>query len=160
MQGLRVHNAPIGIGITDIENAVVYVDLTGIVLSQGSSIDLSYTFTHNSWSNSLDLPSSTTLNVSVSFEYILPTDFANVYDLATSTDFIEKVGTVANIQTVPNASLGVTLTDFTNANIPQNLGGTHEKTQSGVNQFNGPLEIISTPGSNAIGFQTVGMFYQ
>ena len=155
--GVGVYNAPIGIGITDIENAVVYVDLTGIVLSQGSSIDLSYTFTHNSWSNSLDLPSSTTLNVSVSFEYILPTDFSNVYDLATSTDFIEKVGTVANIQTVPNASLGVTLTDFTNANIPQNLGGTHEKTLSGVNQFNGPLEIISTPGSNAIGFQTVGM---
>ena len=155
--GVGVYNAPIGIGITDIENAVVYVDLTGITLSAGSAIDLSYTFTHNSWSNALDLPSSNTLNVGVSFEYILPTDFSNVYDLATSTDFIEKVGTVANIQTVPNASLGVTLTDFTNANIPQNLGGTHEKTMSGVNQFLGPLEIISTPGSNAIGFQTVGM---
>ena len=79
--------------------------------------------------------------------YVSEPCFNNVYDLATSTDFIEKVGTSSNIQTVTNACNGSTLTDQVNCALPATLG-TYTKTASGINATGEPINIIASPAQS------------
>ncbi len=151
----------IGPSAETINNSIVYFDLSNtngtiLELEAGSSITLDFTLTHNKFTGTT--PPSTTGNTSIIFEYVLPTAFFNVYSLATSTDFIEKIGTSSNIQTVPNSCNGVTLTDQVNCALPANLG-TYAKTGSGITASGQPISIITSPGSNTIGFQLTSMNY-
>jgi hypothetical protein len=55
----------------------------------------------------------------LTWSYTLIKSYATIYDLATDTDFQEKIGTATTIQTVANAGNGSTLTDVFNQTIPQ-----------------------------------------
>lgn len=139
-----------------IINPVLYIDLSNFELIKGSVVTIDFRIIHKSFSG--NTPGGTTPPTDLIFEYILPQDFANVYSLATSTDFIEKVGTATNIQTVPNASLGTTLTDQVNAAIPSSLG-TYTKTASGITADGEPIAIIAEPTNNTIGLVLIAMKY-
>ena len=102
-------------------------------------------------------PTATTANTNIVFDYTLPTNFNNVYALATSIDFIE-VGTSTNIQPVATACDGATLTDQVNCNLPSTLG-TYTKTASGITATGQPINIIASPASNTIGLQLIAMNY-
>ena len=144
-----------------VPNSVVYFDLsnqngTTLELTAGSSITLDFTILHSQFTGTT--PTAQTGSTTLVFDYTLPIDFNNVYDLATSTDFIEKVGTSSNIQTVTNACNGSTLTDQVNCALPATLG-TYTKTASGINATGEPINIIASPASNTIGLQLIAMNY-
>ncbi len=144
-----------------VNSSIIYFDLskedgTTLDLTTGSSVTLDFTLTHSQFTGTT--PGGTTANTEIIFEYVLPTNFSNVYSLATSTDFIEKVGTSSNIQTVPNSCNGATLTDQVNCALPSSLG-TYSKTASGITGAGQPISIVATPGSNTIGFQLIAMNY-
>ena len=144
-----------------INDSIVYFDLsnqdgTTLELTAGSSITLDFTIVHSQFTGTT--PGATTSNVDIVFDYTLPTYFPNAYALATSTDFIEKIGTIANIQTVTNACNGTTLTDQVNCALPSTLG-TYTKTASGISNTGEPIGIISSPASNTIGLQLIAMNY-
>ena len=50
----------------------------------------------------------------LTWSYTLIKSYATIFDLATDTDFEEKIGTATTIQTVANAGNGSTLTDVFN----------------------------------------------
>ena len=88
-------NYTIGPTPVTINDSVIYFYLstgpgTTIELTAGSTITLSFTLLHGQFTGTT--PTATTANTNIVFDYTLPTDFNNVYALATSTDFIEKVG--------------------------------------------------------------------
>ena len=144
-----------------INNSIVFFDLsnqdgTTLELTAGSSITLDFTLVHSQFTGTT--PGATTSNVDIVFDYTLPTYFPNAYSLATSTDFIEKIGTIANIQTVTDACNGATLTDQVNCALPSTLG-TYTKTASGISNTGEPIAIISSPASNTIGLQLIAMNY-
>lgn len=144
-----------------VNRATLYIDLSNpdgtiMDLSAGSSISLDFTITHSQFTG--NTPSATTSNVELTFDYTLPVDFANVYSLATSTDFVEKVGTALNIEPMATACNGFTLTDQFNCALPYTLG-TYTKTDSGITAGGEPIAIISSPGNNTIGFQFVAAQY-
>ncbi len=144
-----------------VNDCVVYFDLsnqngTTLELNAGSSITLDFNIQHSQFTGTT--PTSQTVSTSIVFDYTLPTNFNNVYGLATSTDFIEKIGTVANIQTVTNACNGSTLTDQVNCALPSTLG-TYTKTASGITASGQPINIIASPASNTIGLQIIAMNY-
>lgn len=144
-----------------INSSIVYFDLSKqngstLDLTAGASITLDFTLTHSQFTGTT--PGGTTANTEIVFEYVLPTTFVNVYALATSTDFIEKIGTSSNIQTVPNACNGATLTDQVNCALPSSLS-TYTKTASGISGAGQPINIVATPASNTIGLQLIAMNY-
>ena len=154
-------NYTIGPTPVTISNSVIYFDLstgpgTTIELTAGSTITLSFTLLHSQFTGTT--PTATTANTNIVFDYTLPTNFNNVYALATSTDFIEKVGTSTNIQPVATACDGATLTDQVNCNLPSTLG-TYTKTASGITATGQPINIIASPASNTIGLQLIAMNY-
>lgn len=140
-----------------ITDAVLDIDLTGIPLTEGSSITIDFSLNHSSFTGSTPFPTQTNTNVDVTFTYYLPATFASVFDMVSDSSFQEAVGTVLNIQTMPNACLGTTLSDAYNCAMSQNLN-TYTKYTSGINTAN-LLVSATNPSGNIISFQFPAVAY-
>ena len=145
-------------GSVTIADAVVTFDLGGQNLVSGSAVSLDVTITHSEFTGQTPFPTETTDIVRLNFAFFLSTNYASVYDLATSVEFQNAVGTAANIQLIANACNGTTFTDAFNCAIPNNLN-TLIKSGSGISAVGQPINIITSPGSTEIGFQFPAMRY-
>ncbi len=156
---------------TTVANSIVTIDLTGLDLTVGSSISLDVTILHNSFSGQAPFPTATTAETSFVFSFILPTSYTSVYEMATSIEFQDIVGTAANIKPVYSAVVGAetscdgtTFTDQVNCNIPNTLATPNAvssvtKFASGIAAVNEPIKILTSPSSNLIGLQFIAMQY-
>jgi hypothetical protein len=145
-------------GNQTIANSIVSIDLSGVELIEGASITLEIRLSHNSFAGNTPFPTETSENISATFSFTLPKNYTSVYEMATSVEFQDVVGTVANIQTVANSCIGTTFTDQVNCAIPNNLDALI-KYRSGISSQNQPISIITSPSSDSIGFQFVAMRY-
>lgn len=145
-------------GPETISNAVLDIDLAGIPLTEGSSITIDFSLIHSAFTGSTPFPTQTNSNVSVSFTYYLPTTFASVFDMVSDVSFQEAVGLVTNVQTMPNACLGTTLSDAFNCAMIQNLN-TYAKYTSGINTANLLTSATGTAGSDVVSFQFPAVAY-
>ena len=151
-------------GVQTIPASIFEIDLAGADLVAGSAISVEFTFNHQSFSGS-PVPSETTTNISLTFSFYLSTSYSSVYALATSPEFQEAVGTVANIKPVFSAVPGTetscdgtTLTDQVNCAAPNNLDALI-KFASGISAVGQPIGIITSPASTVIGFQLPAIEY-
>ena len=145
-------------GGTTIANSVLSFNLSGFNLSVGSLITFDINFNHNSFAGSTPYPTEENTNVGITFSFILPTDYASVYDLAISSAFQEAIGTISNIQPIANACNGITMTDVFNCSLLQNLN-TYIKYSSGINGLNEPIIIGASPSSTSISLQFPAAVY-
>jgi hypothetical protein len=145
-------------GSVTVSNGLLQVDLGGINLSAGSSITIDFSLAHFSFSGSAPSPTQTNASVEVSFTYYLPNDFATVFDMVSDTSFQDAIGTLANVQTMANACLGLTLSDAFNCAMSQNLD-TYIKYTSGINTANLLVSATNTFGSDIISFQFPAVAY-
>ena len=139
-------------GTQDIPGSVLYVDLSGVSLTEGSVINIDFTLSHESFSGDEPEPTETTDNVQLTFNYYLQNSYNSVYELATSDEFQLAIGTASNIETVANSCNGNTLTDALNCAIPTNLDALI-KTASGISAEGQGINIITSPSSSLIGLQ-------
>lgn len=148
-----------------ITASITTFDLTGISLVAGSSITINMTIAHSAFTGALPYPVETTDFLDLDFVFNLSRNYSSVYALATSPEFTQAIGTVANIKPVYSATPGAqtscdgtTLTDQVNCFLPNNLDALI-KYGSGINAILQPIKIISTPASNIIGLQIPAMEY-
>lgn len=148
----------------NVANSVLYFDLAGQDLKEGSSITIEFTISHSQFSGAPQ-PVETTENIEFTFSFLLTKDYSSVYALAISTEFQLAIGTVANIKPVysdiPGTETscdGSTLTDQLNCVLPQNLDAL-QKYASGISDLGQPIAIRTTPSSTQIGLQFVAMEY-
>ena len=152
-------------GSVIVDNSVINVDFTDVAsnLVNGASFSLDITITHNSFTGSIT-PVEETSNVSLSFYFTLPQDYTSVYQMATSAEFQNAIGTLSNILPVydplglTNPCDGFTFTDKLNCALPQTLDAL-EKFGSGISGNGQPIKIITSPISKVIGFQMIAMQY-
>jgi hypothetical protein len=145
-------------GVVTVPDSVVYIDLDGKDLNEGSAFNLSLTLTHDQWSGDTPFPTETTENVRLNFAFFLSKDYSSVYELASSIEFQNAIGTAANIETVANSCNGITFTDQFNCALPNDLS-TLNKVASGISAVNQPIVVLTTPASNQIGLQIPAMKY-
>jgi hypothetical protein len=145
-------------GTQNIANSVLDVDFTGIALSAGSVITITFSLNHSAFSGSTPYPTQTNSNVDVSFTYYLPNSFASVFDMVSSSSFQNAIGTIINIQTMANACLGTTLSDAFNCAMSANLN-SYIKYTSGINTANLLVSATGTFGSNIVSFQFPAVSY-
>lgn len=141
-----------------VNNAVLNVDFSGAPLTAGSVINIDFALTHGIFTGSTPFPTQTNSNVDISFTYYLPTDFTSVFDMVSSTSFQEAVGLVTNVQTMPNACIGTTLSDAYNCSMNQNLN-SYIKCTSGINSPNLLASATCIFGSDIISFQFPAVQY-
>lgn len=147
------------------------IDFAGQELKAGNVIEIDFNIVHHSFSNTAsptNIPTQNSGTKFVSFAYVLPADFDNINDLATSTDFVNKIGTALNIKPVydavnPTSCSGTTFTDNYNCVIPETLTGngapvaTWTKYASGRTADGQPLFVVSSVGSDFISFASLWM---
>mgnify|MGYP003131561417 CR=1 FL=1 len=132
---------------TYLNTAIVIEDVGLLNLTAGALFEFQITFEHQDFTGDLPFPIDTTPSTTLQFSYILPQDFASVFDLGTSADFLDKIGTALNIQTVADCALGTTFTDNFNCSVLNTLDGL-TKYESGRNGPNEPIEVVVLPTSN------------
>ena len=151
-----------------VNEGQLVINLANVNLTAGSLISFSVTFEHDDFSGGPPNPVEFSDEFTVEFEYVLPQDFATVFDLATSIDFQEAVGVPAEILPVydanpanPTSCEGVTLTDKFNCAVPEILDNgivpSWTKFQSGISAYGQPIGIVTSPGSSEIGFEFLAM---
>ena len=145
-------------GPKTIDGSIIYFDLADSELIQGSSITLEVRLTHADFTGSTPRPTETSENINATFSFSLPRNYSSVYEMATSIEFQDVVGTVANIQPIATACDGTTFTDQINCLLPNNLDALI-KYQSGISAAGQGIGIITTPASTLIGFQFLAMRY-
>jgi hypothetical protein len=145
-------------GLVSVSGATLAIDLSGVDLVAGAVISFDITLNHDSFSGSTPFPTEENENLSVNFSFILPIDYASVFDMATSASFQEAIGTISNIQPMATACDGVTMTDIFNCALAQNLN-IYTKYNSGITAIDQPILIVTTSGSNYISFQFPAAVY-
>ena len=145
-------------GAVTVPDSIVYIDLADKDLVEGSAFNLSLTLVHDQWSGDTPFPTEVSENIRLNFAFFLSKDYTSVYQLATSVEFQDAVGTVFNIQTVANSCNGITFTDQFNCALPNNLGSLY-KIVSGISGPNQPIGIVTSPSSDEIGLQIPAMRY-
>ena len=145
-------------GAINIPSATVVIDLSGKQLISGSAINVEIVISHSQFTGETPFPIETTQDVRLNFAFFLATNYSSVYQLATSVEFQNAIGTAANIQPVANACNGITFTDSFNCGVPNNLD-TYTKVGSGISAIGEPVSIITSPGSSSIGLQFPAMRY-
>jgi hypothetical protein len=146
-------------GPQTIPNAVLYFDLTDKELIAGSSITAEIRLSHEEFTGDTPFPTEISENINITFSFILNRDYTSVYDLATSVEFQDAVGTAVNINPVfPATPGGTTLTDQLNDALPMNLDAL-TKYESGISAGGQPITVLTTPASQLIGLQFIAMRY-
>lgn len=146
--------------------SILSIDMSGLDLVEGAAISVILTFTHYAF-NGGPAPVQQTDPTNVDFLFILPTNYSSVYQMATSAEFQQAVGTslpLGNIKPVwlpTPGSLscdGYTFTDGVNCSIPNNLDALI-KVGSGISGTGQAISIITSPASTVIGLQLPAMKY-
>ena len=148
----------------NVANSVLEIDLSGVTLSEGSAFSVEVRLSHSQFTGSTPFPAETSQNIDVTFSFSLSTSYNSVYEMATSTEFQDVVGTLANIKPVyavpptETSCDGTTFTDQVNCALPNNLDALY-KYASGIDSDGEPIAIVTSPGSDVIGFQFPAMRY-
>jgi hypothetical protein len=158
-------------GSVYITNSALRINLAGIVLVAGASITIDLTYEGiGSWGAipySPDQPPT-----SITFSFTLPVSYASVYDMVTSTEFQNAIGTAFNILPVyspipgdDTSCNGTTFTDAFNCSVQDTVTNTstsvtYEKYQSGILAFNEPIALLEvSPANDFFSIQLLAMEY-
>ena len=156
---------------------------TPLVLKQGASLVMDISFNHQGFggnvSGAFTPPDSSGAVNNLQVEFVFPRDYTSAFDLATSSEFIQYIGSPTNFTTVQNCSNGINVSSVFNCVVPQNLinasGGsstTLTKCWSGTSDtfctggtptqdfaFANLGIVTSLTDSNVIGIKLMAMAY-
>jgi hypothetical protein len=146
-----------------IASSITIVELSGVDLVEGSLLNVNLTIKHESFDGDTPFPSETTQNTDLSFSFYLAVSYASVYDMVTSAEFVNAVGTAANIQPIYPGNLpctnGTTWTDIFNCAIPNNLNSLFKYASCITGYLNQPIGIYCAPGDTFFQIQLPAMLF-
>jgi hypothetical protein len=146
-----------------IASSITIVELSGVDLVEGSLLNVNLTIKHESFDGDTPFPSETTQNTDLSFSFYLAVSYASVYDMVTSAEFVNAVGTAANIQPIYPGNLpctnGTTWTDIFNCAIPNNLNSLFKYASGITGYLNQPIGIYCAPGDTFFQIQLPAMLF-
>jgi hypothetical protein len=146
-----------------IGDSITVVELNGVDLVEGSILNVNLTIKHSAFDGDTPFPSDTTQNTPLSFSFYLSVSYASVYDMVTSAEFIDAVGTAANIQPIYPGNLpctdGTTWTDIFNCAIPNNLNSLFKYASGITGYLNQPIAIYCAPGDDFFQIQLPAMLF-
>ena len=143
-----------------IVDSKIEIDLADYKLSKGYVLGINFNLIHNSYSGDVnfDTPTSpgpgASNNFSYEFSFLLEKDYASVFELANSQEFIDAVSTH---KPYALATTGSSLTDIFNKDkVPKQPDGTYgiwNDIDSGITSIDGYFLISASSGSSILGIQ-------
>lgn len=141
-----------GLPITEGDSKVT-IDFTGIQLKAGGAIGIDFSM-QGSLINITNVISQT-------FLFELQRDYSSIYDLATSQDFIDAIGSLTFHKEVSDCGTvneGFSLTDKISCEAVPPSGYT--KIGYGIDTLGEGIKIIATPGSAEMSLQMIAIVYE
>jgi len=181
IEPVTIVNTTYPLSNTTVDDGAVNFDLSGIDnsdLIQGANIIFEFSLSHSQYSQlSGPVPDSgqEQPTFDLTFTFTLPKDYNNIYELASSPEFKNKIGIGftdpdRNIKQVyssdpalPTSCDGVTFTDVFNCAIDNlkttNLGSVQKLSSGTGNNENGPVNVfLDTSGGVPNNNQTIEVF--
>ena len=116
----NVVNIPIAVPLNNVNvfpNGTLLLGFGNIPLQEGGILSFKITFTHFVWTGTTPYPRQQTENITVNFNFIIPTGVTNAASLLSNINFINAIGSPSSILPVYSntnsytSCQGVTLTD-------------------------------------------------
>ena len=152
-------------------DAVLCIDFSGFDLSQPGLIYVNFTLDHGSFYGDTPFPTEITEGLSFSFAFNILTGYSSAYEMGSSPEFQQAVGTALNILPIFSPIVGdqtscdgITWTDQLNCAVPTDLvtpngPGSVSKYQSGISADLEPIAILIDPSSTIIKLQFPAIRY-
>jgi len=135
---------------------LITVDFTGVELKSGNAIGIDLTLD----GEIVGGPVSSN-NIIQSFYFQLQKDYSSVYDLVTSQEFKEAIGSQTfhgDVTDCGTVDEGKSLTDQISCQVSPPVG--FSSYGYGINSLGEGIKIIATPGSSSFSLQMIVMVYQ
>lgn len=133
---------------TTIAESKIDIDLTGESLVEGSILTISFNLVHDSFGGSPTYGDTVLNNFVEGFIFNIQNTYNTVYELATSTEFINAISTHLSIA---SACDGNSITDLFNCAINAKSGWT--KVLTGITNVTQQFEITASPYNNILSIQ-------
>ena len=147
----------------DIPLCMTTINLDDVELTEGGILNINLTIDHADFNGDTPFPSETTQSLTLSFSFYLTASYASVYDMVTSAEFVNAVGTATNIQPIYPGNLpctdGITWTDIFNCAIPNNLNSLFKYASGITGYLNQPIAIYCDPGDTFFKIQLPAMLF-
>ena len=132
------------------------IDLTGAELKEGSAIGIDFSI-----SGTLISDPTFSNNIIESFYFQLQRDYSSVYELVTSQEFIDEIGSQTfhgNVSDCGTSDEGTSLTDKISCQaIPPSGFSSYGY---GIDTIGEGIKIIASPGSSSFSLQMIVMVYE
>jgi hypothetical protein len=138
-------------------DTLLTIDLDGISLKEGGAIGIDLTLDGKLVSN----PSAISNNILQSFYFQLQKDYSSVYELVTSQEFKDAIGSEtfhADVTDCGSPTEGTSLTDKISCQSIAPSGFT--SYGYGIDSLGEGIKIIATPGSSSFSLQMIVMVYE
>jgi hypothetical protein len=138
-------------------DTLLTIDLDGISLKEGGAIGIDLTLDGKLVSN----PSAISNNILQSFYFQLQKDYSSVYELVTSQEFKDAIGSEtfhADVTDCGFPTEGTSLTDKISCQSIAPSGFT--SYGYGIDSLGEGIKIIATPGSSSFSLQMIVMVYE
>jgi hypothetical protein len=157
-------------GAVSVVDGIVNFDLTSLnpsasvnLLKAGTSISFDLEFLHSVYSGVATYPSNRN-SFRISFVFNLNRDYSSVYQMASSTEFLDRIGTAVNVLPVydlinPTSCSGYTFSDLFNCNTPSIGGYTKYEAKHSLAATAGNIHLEILPTSKFIGMRFPVMKY-
>ena len=142
---VTVPNGQLGVFMTDDGLS------TGIplVLKAGGQLTMDIQFIHQSYggqtSGAFTAPDSTTPATNLTIDFNLGRDYTSAFDLATSSEFVQYIGSPTNIKKVADCLTGISRSDFFNCSIPNTQSGASGGAATNLTKcYSGTSDLFCT----------------
>lgn len=139
------------------EDTLLTIDLDDVDLKEGAAIGIDLTLDGKLVSD----PSAISNSIVQSFYFQLQKDYSSVYELVTSQEFKDAIGSEtfhAEVTDCGTSTEGNSLTDEISCQATAPVGFT--SYGYGINSLGEGIKIIATPGSSSFSLQMIVMVYQ
>lgn len=138
-------------------DTLLTIDLDEADLKEGAAIGIDLTLDGKLVSD----PSAISSSIVQSFYFQLQKDYSSVYELVTSQEFKDAIGSEtfhADVTDCGTSNQGTSLTDQISCQATAPVGFT--SYGYGINSLGEGIKIIATPGSSSFSLQMIVMVYQ
>jgi hypothetical protein len=143
-----------------VPSSAVSIDYSSIAnkLKSGAFLNFEFTFVWDSYTGNTSTVTGQQGGTNINATFTLLTDYATVFEMASSTVFQAFVGTtIDSFNPVPTSCLGTTLTDNFNCAVQNPVDSDASlnwvKIASGITALEQGIKVVTSPGSDIVTFQ-------
>ena len=147
-------------GSVTVSDSVIDIDLTGVDLLEGGSINIDFNIQHDSFGGDASYVDGSEVENDYidSFEFVFPRDYSSVEDLATDPDFLKAIELTDTVGFPGTISDGYSLSDLFYSGLTMHASGDWVLSGGGITSS--PQGFVVTYSGDTISLQVPSVEFE